>query len=148
MLGRPNPAGGDRGQQHRTFDQEKQAKRVYARYACDLPAAVWSEDARVRVGTGRVADISMGGALLDCPMLLQKGKVYRFQITSNNSVLVVAGRLVRVAGEGRSRGNQYGIAFTLGAKTQNLLKTIITPLREKPPKPVIPEEKAKWYWGV
>ena len=81
-------------------------------------------------------------------MTLQKGTVYRFQIAWNKTLLTVAGQIARVAGEGASRGNQYGISFTLGAKTQNLLKTIIEPLREKAAKPPIAEDKAKWYWGV
>lgn len=148
MLGRPNPAGGDRGQQRRTFDQEKQAKRVFARYACDLPAVVWTEDARVKAGEGRMRNISMGGVLLDCPMTLRKGTVYQFRIAWNNAPITVAGQVVRVASEGTRLGNQYGVSFTLSAKAQNLLKTVIEALRDKTAKAPIAEEKARWYWGT
>ncbi|MFA6315846.1 MAG: PilZ domain-containing protein [Elusimicrobiota bacterium] len=148
MFGRPNPFGGDPGQQRRTFDAEKQAKRVYARYACDLPAAVWGGDHPARIGNGRVHDISMGGILLHCPMELKKGTIYRFQIAWNNAVLTVAGQVARAASEGGSRGNQYGVSFTLSAKTQNSLKTLVEALRLKSAKPPVAEEKIKWYWGV
>ncbi|MBI4676767.1 MAG: PilZ domain-containing protein [Elusimicrobia bacterium] len=132
----------------RAFGEERQAKRVYERFSCDLRVAVWSYDARTRVGVGRLRNLSMGGAFLECVMGLEKGALYHFQIARGNIPIVVAGHVARVIRVGSIRSNQYGISFTLGAKQQNLLKAIIDPMRARAAKPAVDDEKVKWYWGM
>lgn len=132
--------------QRRSFDAEKQAKRVHERHVCDLPVTVWSEDLKTKVGIARARNISMGGVLLECPMVLQKGSSYHFQI-AGAARITVSGQVVRETRVGGSRDNQYGISFSLSTKAQNMLKVVIDPLRAKASKPPIEEDKLRWYWG-
>ncbi|MBI5625253.1 MAG: PilZ domain-containing protein [Elusimicrobia bacterium] len=148
MSSLPNHPGPDHGRYRprRTFDDEMRARRLHARFACDLQAAVWAEDSRAPLASGRIIDISLGGALLSCPAQLQKGRTYRFQLSWNNARVSLAGEVIRVAGDGQ--GNRYGISFSAASRTQDVLKSIIESLRARPAKPPIPEDKLRWYWGT
>ncbi|MBI5211462.1 MAG: PilZ domain-containing protein [Elusimicrobia bacterium] len=132
----------------RAFGEEKQAKRVFERFPCDLPVTVWAQDGKTRAAEGRLRNLSMGGGLVECGSNLQRAALYFFRIGQGAAAATLSGRVARVIREGSVRSNQYGITFTLGAKQQGWIKATIDQLRTRNAKAPIADNKIKWYWGV
>lgn len=125
------------------------SKRVHARFPSDFLVEVYSGPVGgVRIGEGRLLDVSLGGCFLTVKGLLKIGATYRLHLTWKEGTLDLPGRVARDAGRSGKDFNvhQYGIAFNLTGGQEKSLRRLIDLVRR------IPDDDAKGgfmssYWG-
>ena len=123
-------------------------KREHARFPSDLVIEVFSGPVGgVRIGEGRLLDVSLSGCLLTVKGLLKIGSSYRLHLTWKEGDLDLPGRVARDAGRsGKDLAIcHYGIAFNLTGGQEKSLRRLIDLVR-------LTEEPGKGgfmssYWG-
>ena len=107
-------------------------RRVHARFPSDLVAIVFSGPVGgVRIGEGRLLDLSVGGCLLRVRAFLKSGSTYRLSVKWKEGVLDLPGRVSRDAGRsGKDAAvRQYGVAFNLTYDQEKALMRLIDLIR-------------------
>ncbi|MDE1976941.1 MAG: PilZ domain-containing protein [Elusimicrobia bacterium] len=115
--------------------------------------AVYAGSARDPLGTGRMTDISMGGAALACFVDLHRGSTYDFEIgdpdARRRDRLRLSGVVVWQSGpptRSPKPERSYGVTFVLSGRQEGLLKRFIDMVRmEQSPKD---EDPPRDYWSV
>ena len=124
------------------------SKRIHARFPSDLVVEVFSGPVGgVRIGEGRLLDVSLSGCFLSVKGLLNVGSTYRLHLTWKEGALDLPGRVARDAGRsGKDPSDRhYGIAFNLTGGQENSLRRLIDLIRrtEKPGE----DRFMRSYWG-
>ncbi len=99
------------------------SRRVHARFACDLPAEIYSGSSSAKLADARLVDLSMGGGAVVTPHHLQRSAVYEFRFNWGKERLTVMGRVLWSAPPER-----FGVSFNLTPQQENLLKAVIEKL--------------------
>ncbi len=127
----------------RAFPQ-KNARRVYQRFPCDVAVGIWRADASERLASGKFLNIGMGGALLKTRARLDMSADYVFQAVRGQAQLILPGRVARAPGP---YPIHYGVSFRLNPAQERALKLALDVLRPQTFKPSLPDDKVRWYWG-
>lgn len=125
-----------------------ETRRTHARWPSDLVVEVFSGPVGgVRIGEGRVLDISVSGCLLRLRGLLRQGASYRLRVQTKEGPLDLPGRMARDAGRSATdaAARHYGVAFNLTGGQEKSLRRLIDRLRRDDG----PEDKGfmSSYWG-
>ncbi len=124
------------------------SNRTNARFPSDLVIEVFSGPVGgVRIGEGRLLDVSLSGGLLSVKGLLKIGSTYRLHLKWQEGELDLPGRVARDAGYSAKDTSvrHYGLAFNLTGGQEKSLRRLID-LVQRTQKP---EEGGymKNYWG-
>lgn len=120
------------------------SRRVLARYPCDLPVEVHSFLSGARVTSGRLRNLSLGGALLRCADPLGRGVTYFLRFSWKETALELPGR-VAWTGPREPGVHRYGIQLNLTRDQEVFLRGIVESLRQAAP-PISPRQAARDYW--
>lgn len=117
--------------------------RYHPRYLCDLPAAIHSPAARVKLSGARIQNIGIAGIGVACPHLA-KGVPYEFRFTFEGRELRLVGRVAWEAPRdpANARLHRYGIAFNMSVAQEILLRQVIDRLSSQS----APLAAAGEYW--
>lgn len=108
------------------------SNRAHARFTSDLVVEVYSGPVGgIRIGEGRLLDVSVSGCLLSVKALLKVGSTYRLHLKWEDTTLDLPGRVAREAGRS---GNaleirHYGLAFNLTGGQEKALRQLVDHLR-------------------
>lgn len=119
------------------------SRRVLARYPCDLPVEVHAFLSGTRAAGGRLRNLSLGGALLQCADQLGRGVTYFFRFSWEGTPLALPGR-VAWAGPSKAGSRRYGIQFNLTRDQESFVRGIVEILRSAAPP--APRRTARDYW--
>jgi len=123
------------------------SRRVLARYPCDLPVDVHSFISEVRVTSGRLRNLSLGGAMLHCANPLERGVTYFFRFSWKDALLELHGRVAWTAArDPRDPGaHRYGVQLNLTWDQEQFLREVVESLRLAAPPPAArPAERDYW----
>ena len=106
------------------------SRRQFARFSCNVPVELFPAGSRTRLGEAMFLDLSVGGALLETAIPLERGVAYDFRISWNKAFHRLGGRVAWEIGSGpKAKTRKYGISFNLTTDQEKQLRVMIDALR-------------------
>ncbi|HAM34892.1 MAG TPA: hypothetical protein DEB40_04825 [Elusimicrobia bacterium] len=123
-------------------------RRLHARYPCDVPVTILSFLGNARLAEGRLVNLGVGGALLDCARPLEKKVPYLLRFPANISSLSLPGRVVWIAPRNpqNPQFHRYGVQFNLTSSQERILRALVERLRRALEQPEQPDF-LRDYWN-
>jgi len=107
-------------------------RRLFARYPCDIPVDIRSLYNEARIAEGRIVNMSLGGARLDCSRPLERKVTYLFRVNWKKTNVDLSGQVVWTAPRNPLNPgfHQYGVQFNLTSNQESQLRALVERLRQ------------------
>ena len=106
------------------------ARRHLERLPCDIPVILAAPTTGAKIADARLADLGLGGALVESPVELQRRVPYELRWTWQGRALSLSGRVAWEAKpDPKSKKRRYGLAFTLTVAQEEAVRSQLDALR-------------------
>lgn len=111
------------------------SRRVHARIPCDKPIDLFRIGTPdTPIGSGRLLNISVTGAMIACDYDLKSRAAYRLKVSDSPSPRELPFHLVRIAPRGKKyrQLGHYGIVFDVSTEEAKTLNALVDAIRSQP----------------